>query len=1085
MTRIKGLILTLLYALLGALGLTLAIPPGFASPIFPAAGFGLAAVFYYGPKAALYIGLGSFILNFGRILLVGDFAWSTTFAIFFVALGAAMQGWLGAYLAKRYIDSGINKLDTEAQILKFLFWGGILACLTSASIAISSLWVTNVLKTDSLLASWWTWYLGDLLGVAIFAPLALLYFNSSDTLSKVRRRRIVIPTVIALILSLLLYAAAAHQERLQVQEHLKSDVTTLAKRIQDRLNAHQVILASMAHFIEANPQFSYQQFEHFTQASLIENSDLFALSYNDIVLARNLKAYEQEMSKSSPIANFHATQRDENKKLIPVQERPDYVIVRYIVPLMGNLPAVGFDINSEPTRREAITRSRVSGKPAVTAPIRLVQEDGVRVGVLVLHPVYGSMYSPKEQRWRLIGFSVGVIKVDELISIAASTKVPNDLHFSIRDARVDASDLYFFGTPPSQDIEAYRQFSVNLNVADRQWQLQAWAGDSYVHQSKRWTSWSIGVIALLFTGLLQIYLHGMTGVTLTLRRRNEELIEKQSQLNLADTVFMNIAEAIVVTDPIGNVISINPAFTKITGYEIDDLKGKSIGLIKSGPHTIEFYKDLWKKLIEQGCWQGEITNRRKNGEFFTEQLTINAVMNPQGLAVYYVGTFADVTEKKMAQDQMEFLAYHDALTGLPNRVLGQQKVQEAISRAQRHGYQVSILFMDLDYFKLVNDTYGHSLGDKLLQEVSRRLQAHVRAEDSLCRLSGDEFMLIVEHVQQVEDIATNCEHLLAEIEKPFLIDGRMMQTSLSVGIAVYPNDGELVEDLLRKADTAMFEAKQGGRNTYRFFSQGMNQSVVEFVQTRDALMRAIREHEFQLYYQPQINLADGSIIGVEALLRWDHPRLGILGPDRIITVAEQSGLIVAIGQWVLQEATRQMKVWSDLGLPMRTVSVNISAIQFRSGNLEKTISDALESAGLPANCLELELTESVLIDDRDKALRVITRLKESGLKLSIDDFGTGYSSMAYLRRLHVDKIKIDASFVRGLGVNPEDAAIVRSILQMAHSLELEAIAEGVETKDALDILRNMGCDQIQGYYYAQPMKPEDFVVWVNTYDSIS
>jgi diguanylate cyclase (GGDEF)-like protein/PAS domain S-box-containing protein len=817
---------------------------------------------------------------------------------------------------------------------------------------------------------------------------------------------------------------------------------------------------------------------------LADNPDLFALSFNDVVPRDQLAAYEAEMSKRSPLPGFHATERNAQRQLVPVTGRDRYVIVRHIVPLKGNAPAVGFDILSEPLRREAIERSQVSGKVAVTAPLRLVQENAVRMGVLMLDPVFrsgeaGAVSTRRESQ----GYAVAVLKVDELIGIAVQGQVPVGLKFQIRDTKMADPVMRFYGTSTETQTESYRHWSTQLPIADRQWTMDVWAEDAFVHQSPRWLSWGVGVMALLFTVLLQIYLHGMTGRMLIVRRQNEQLMQKQAELQLAETVFDNTAEAIVVTDAQGLIISVNPAFEVITGYALTEVKGRKMSVLSSGQQLPGFYQALWQRLQEHRQWQGEIVNRRKNGELYTQQLTISTVSDAQGAVVQYVGTFSDITEQKAALKQIEFMAFHDALTGLPNRILGQQRAQEAMVRAHRYGYQVGVLFMDLDHFKLVNDTYGHSVGDQLLQAVARRLRSQVRAEDTLCRISGDEFMLIVEHQRGGTTLAATCEHVLAELATPYQIDGRLVQTSLSIGIAVYPGDGESAEDLLRKADTAMFEAKQGGRNTYRFFDAGMNRSVVEFVETRDALVQALERQEFELYYQPQIRLHDHAVVGAEVLLRWRHPTWGLQGPGRIIHVAEQSGLIVPIGAWVLQEACHQMKAWTQRGLPIKTLAVNLSAVQFRTGDIEKTVMDALAAAQLSPSCLELELTESILISDKDKALGVLQRLKERGLRLSIDDFGTGYSGMAYLKRFQVDKLKIDASFAANAGKDAEDTAIVRAILQMAQTLGLETTAEGVEKPETAAVLREMGCTHIQGYVYAPPMPAQAFMAWMLAYRS--
>jgi diguanylate cyclase len=1079
-----GLSVVVLYVLLGVLGLTLAIPPGYASPVFPAAGLALAVTLVHGRKALPFVWLGSLALNLGLAWRSGPLSTGSVLAAGCIALGASLQAWTGQYAVNRRLGLAWQQLETEGQIVALLLRGGVLACLVSASVAVGTLWALGVIAPASTAVSWWTWYLGDLLGVAVFAPLALLVLAPMSELSRQRRHTIVLPISIALALSVLLYVGVNSVERRQVHARVEHEGGELAKLIHDRLITHQAVLSSLTHFIEVNPTFSRRQFEQFTQAALADNPDIFALSFNDVVPREKLATYEAEISKNSPLGAFHATERGAQRNLVRVGDRAQYVIVRHIVPLKGNEPAVGFDIYSDAVRRDAIERSRASGKGAMTAALRLVQEDAGRVGVLMLEPVYrtfgaeSSQQTPAEEP---MGYAVAVLKVDELIGIAVRGHVPQGLKFQIRDSQMEDEQMRFYGASLPKHPDAYRHWDSLLKVADRQWTIEVWAEDAYVHQNPRWLSWAAGVLALLFTVLLQIYLHGMTGNVLVVRRQNQQLLEKQAELQLAETVFDNTAEAISVTDAQGVVISVNPAFSAITGYSLDEVKGRKMNVLNSGHQSRDFYKAMWHSLLTERQWQGEVVNRRKNGELYTQQLNISTVCDDQGMVVQYVGTFSDITEKKAALQQIEFMAYHDALTSLPNRLQGEQRAQESMMRAHRYGYQVAVLFMDLDQFKLVNDTYGHSVGDQLLQAVANRLRGHVRAEDMLCRISGDEFMLILEHLRDTTNVAAICEHLLAELAMPYQIDGLQVQTSVSIGIAMYPGetDGDSVTDLLRKADTAMFEAKKAGRNTYRFFDAAMNHSVVEFVETRDALVRAIQNEEFELYYQPQVRLKDRVVVGAEALLRWRHPDKGVLGPGHFISVAEQSGSIVPIGAWVLRQACRQMKAWVEDGLPIQTLAVNLSAVQFRSGDIEKTIVEALEASQLSPSCLELELTESILISD--KAPEMLVRLKERGLRLSIDDFGTGYSSMAYLKRLKVDKLKIDASFAAGVGEDPDDTAIAQAIVKMAQTLGLETTAEGVEKTESAAILREMGCNQVQGYVYARPMPAQEFSAWVRAY----
>jgi len=440
--------------------------------------------------------------------------------------------------------------------------------------------------------------------------------------------------------------------------------------------------------------------------------------------------------------------------------------------------------------------------------------------------------------------------------------------------------------------------------------------------------------------------------------------------------------------------------------------------------------------------------------------------------------FDNITELKSAEQRVEHLAYHDSLTGLPNRLLAEDRMTLAAAHAQRERTMAALLFLDLDSFKGINDSLGHACGDELIRAVAERLRGCVRDTDTISRHGGDEFLIVLTGPRSSDAISTTAHKILAAIARPFEIQDQPLLTTASIGIAVYPDDGTDFATLLKKADTAMYHAKEEGRNTYRFFDQRMNIGVAEQLRLRNGLHQALDNGEFELYFQPQIDLVTDRVIGAEALIRWNHPDLGRVPPDRFIPVAEEAGLIVPIGEWVLREACRRAAAWQSLGLAGVTVAVNLSALQFKRGNLKQTIINALTESGLDPACLELELTESILIKDVEEVLATVCQLKALGLKLAIDDFGTGYSSLSYLKRFKVDKLKIDKSFIRDLATDPDDAAIIRTIIQMARNLNLRTIAEGVEDEEMLDLLRIFACDEIQGYLIARPMPADDFIAFV-------
>lgn len=526
----------------------------------------------------------------------------------------------------------------------------------------------------------------------------------------------------------------------------------------------------------------------------------------------------------------------------------------------------------------------------------------------------------------------------------------------------------------------------------------------------------------------------------------------------------------------GEVLEINKAWSEATGYSHADIPTIPIWLRNAYPEKVQAMQKIVEKMygITHRVDQGERVIRCKDGSSRTWHFSAAPVGRLPDGRRFIVSMAQDVSDRKVAQQQIEFLAYHDALTGLPNRLLAKDHLEQATLAAERANKKVALLFVDLDKFKTINDSLGHVIGDGLLKRVSLRLRECLREIDTLSRQGGDEFLIVLNNMPDTDSITVVAEKILARMAEPFEVEHHDLAISLSIGIAVYPHDGKDFDTLLKKSDTAMYQAKESGRNTYRFHTEQMNIDAIEHLRMRNGLRRALEHGEFVLHYQPQISLATGGVIGAEALIRWNHPELGMVPPGRFISIAEDSGLIVPIGEWVLREACRQAVAWRKAGLPELFIAVNLSAVQFKRGDVEKCVLQALAESGLNPSLLELELTESILIKDTEKVLAKVRQLKSLGVKLSIDDFGTGYSSLSYLKQFNVDKLKIDQSFVRDMADDPNDAAIVRAIIQMAKSLNLTTIAEGVENERQLSLLRLQHCDEVQGYHFARPMPAEEF-----------
>jgi len=545
----------------------------------------------------------------------------------------------------------------------------------------------------------------------------------------------------------------------------------------------------------------------------------------------------------------------------------------------------------------------------------------------------------------------------------------------------------------------------------------------------------------------------------------------EDQLRLAARVFDRAGEGIIITDPNQKILTVNDAFTRMTGYTAEEAIGKTPSMLSSGKHSKEFYRDLWEKLLSRGWWQGEIWNKRKNGELYLEWLNINMVRDPKGKVINYVGAFSDISVVKESQRRVEFLATHDELTALPNRSLFLDRLRQAISHAERSGNTFAVLFADLDNFKVVNDSLGHAAGDELLNEVARRLRNCVREPDTVARFGGDEFALLIEGAGALEAEMT-AQRISDSMVQPYLIGRQQLYPGASLGICLYPNDGGDAETLLKNADSAMYKAKDGGRNTHHFFTEELKQAADERFKLESGLRGALAKKELFLVYQPQWDIASKRMVGVEALVRWKHSG-ELIPPSKFIPLAEKIGLMNQLGEWIAETACKQMARWVAEGYDIPQISINVSGNQFKLGHVPAMMLHLLSQHRLDANRVMLELTESVLMENIENIQRVLLELKALGVKISIDDFGSGYSSLTYLRKLPINELKIPREFIMDIVDNLDDRSITQTILAMSQTLGFSVVAEGIETEAQLEILSNLGCNIAQGYLLAMPMAAED------------
>ena len=549
--------------------------------------------------------------------------------------------------------------------------------------------------------------------------------------------------------------------------------------------------------------------------------------------------------------------------------------------------------------------------------------------------------------------------------------------------------------------------------------------------------------------------------------------EAEAGLRLAGKVFEQSNEAIMIADAENRILQVNAAFTRITGYQSEEVLGHNPRLLSSGRQSPQFYHEMWQQLLANNRWRGEIWNRRKSGEVFPEWLSISNVTDAQGKLTHRIALFIDITERKQEEAQMERLASYDTLTGLPNRNLLADRVEQGIAQAQRHQSLLAMLFIDLDHFKNINDSLGHDVGDGLLQQVAERLKLCLRRTDTIARLGGDEFIALLTEISGEAEAGFVAEKMLAVLGDGFKVGGHTVHIAASIGISLFPHDGANKVELMRNADLAMYRAKDSGRNRFAFYEEAMNHNAVERLQLENDLRGAIEQQQFILYYQPKVALADDRVVGLEALLRWRHPEFGFISPAVFIPVAEQCGLIHRIGDWVLRQAVLQQRLWQSRGCHIVPVAVNLSAAQFREPGFVGQIERILQEAGLDTRHIELELTESLLMQAETDSAALLGRLHAAGFNLALDDFGTGYSSLSRLKQLPMQTMKIDQSFVRDIATDLNDRSIVSATAAMAHALGMKVVAEGVETLEQLEFIRELRCEEYQGYLFSQPVPADE------------
>ena len=923
---------------------------------------------------------------------------------------------------------------------------------------------------------------------------------------------VLITLLAGLAITALCYVSARQIEAESARLLFQHDASVRTAALVSGLNNAVEQLKVLNQLFRSIDPISREQFRSFSAPLLQRYPEIQAFSYRRVLDHAQRAGYEMAMRQAHP-AFMIAQGDDDGNNSQPAPQRASYNVIDYIEPLQGNAQLLGLDTSASPGQQMARIASRDSGQPTATELLTLTQYPGRQTGFLVLAPVYraGMPLDTPEQRQRAVtGETAATFRITHLIAtILGSANLLDSSRMGIevfagargetlvyrRDAAVTTRAL-----PGWMQAAAGKPVQTSFSLAGQPWRVRV--APAQAPWNDHQGSLYVLLGGLLSTLLATAYVYQLVSRNSIIQRitgeRTAELqfanlrlaediaarLKSEKALRLRERIIEVSANAIVIcsAEPPGYLVEyVNPAFERITGYSAQDVIGKPLASLQGNVLEQPAMEQLHAAIREQREGKAILRYARKNGDSYWSETFIapvrgNGEAGDDGTAPisHFVVAQYDISAVMHFEAELAFQARHDILTGLANRRLLRERLEQAMAVAKRSQLPLWVVFIDLDRFKFVNDTLGHDAGDALLKVVAERLLAATREVDTVARLGGDEFVLLLPQHENGAPGMAILQRVLDAVAQPMQVGEYEFFLGCSMGVSVYPDDGISADMLIKHADIAMYRAKEQGRGNWQFYAPTMNEETLVRLSLEGELRHALERRQFHLEYQPQVDLASGQVVGMEALLRWEHPQLGRIAPASFIGLAEEMGLIIPIGDWVLRTACQQARDWQLAGHGPLRVAVNLSARQFKQRNLLHAVAAALSDTGLAATYLELELTESMVMDNVEQATAIMGNLKALGVKLSIDDFGTGYSSLAYLRHFPIDVLKIDKSFVNDINHSADDAAIVRAIISLAHSLRLKVIAEGVETAQQLEFLRQHGCDQMQGYLFSRPLQAPAF-----------
>ena len=884
--------------------------------------------------------------------------------------------------------------------------------------------------------------------------------------------------VLGVIVSVALWQTMAAYEDRTVESQSDAEAERYIDGVGDEIREALDAVRELSALYAASETVTRDEFQSFAAAELTSHESIQALEWIPLVLGPQRDAYE-DAARGDGFPQYEINERSVQGELVRAGERDEYFPVHFVEPYEGNELAFGFDLGSEATRLEALNRARDSGEITVTGRITLVQEKGDQFGFLGFVPIYrkeGSADTVAERRVNLEGFVLGVYRMGDIVAAAVADLGPATVDVALFDDSAPPEDGFLAASiagisdntgageqiSQMQDDQSGAYQHATISVGGRQWKVVAAPTGAFVASRRTWAPTVALVASLIVTALFMAY------VVADGRRRQSKKALRKSEKQYLD-LFDNATDLIQSFTADGSIVYANRTWREALGYsekEVDSLNMLDIIHPDSKTHCIEaFRKVIGGKRVDN---VKALFVSKDGRSIWVEGSGSPILVN--GRIVATRGIFRNVTALKQAEENVKHMAYHDVLTDLPNRMAFKERLAREMVRARRDEEPLAVMFLDLDRFQIINDVAGYREGDRLLRVVGEELEGLVGESDTVARLGGDEFALLLH--SEAGDAATIAEAILQAFRRPRILKGHEFHITASVGIVMYPSAGQDADSLLRNADIAMFRAKQEGRNNCQFYTPAMNAQITERLALENDLQHAMERGEFEVYYQPQLNIRTGQIVAIEALVRWHRYGHELVSPTEFIPVIEETGLIVPLGEWVLRTACAQTKTWQEEGHPEIRIAVNLSTRQFQQSNLVDVVTRVLQETGLNPHFLQLEITEGLAIQDVDFTTTVLRRLRDLGVEIALDDFGTGYSSLSYLQHLPIDVIKLDQAFVHDVTRDPNNATIVRTVIAMAHGLELTVIAEGVETEEQLAFLKEQGCDEMQGYLLSKPVPAE-------------